>query len=140
MPQEYVFYRTGSYSAVHPGTVPPGCRSYYVEMSGGATHLLTQPQLLKRRVVAGLQKARILSDRDEILFMEPCEIPFAYVIFDQNYERCRKIILDFLAGQGILAAGRWGGWNYGGMEDAMLEGKAAAETILRQRKSVVSVT
>jgi hypothetical protein len=83
-------------------------------------------------VLADLQKARILSDRDEILFMELCEIPFAYVIFDQNYERCRQVILDFLSGHGISTAGRWGGWNYGGMEDAMLEGKAAAETILGQ--------
>ena len=26
--------------------------------------------------------------------------------------------------------GRWGGWNYGGMEDALLEGQAAAQSIL----------
>jgi protoporphyrinogen oxidase len=132
---EYVFYRTGSYSAVHPGTAPPGCRSYYVEMSGGATDLLKQPELLKRRVVADLQKARILSDRDEILFMELCEIPFAYVIFDQNYERCRRVIFDYLAGQGILTRGRWGGWGYGGMEDALLDGKAAAEELIRSSQS-----
>jgi len=125
----FVFYRTGSYSAVHPGTAPPGCRSYYVEMSGGAASLLAQPELLKQRVVADLQKARILSDRDEILFMKLCEIPFAYVIFDQNYERCRQLVFDYLAGLGILTRGRWGGWGYGGMEDAMLDGKAAAEQI-----------
>jgi protoporphyrinogen oxidase len=128
---EYVFYRTGSYSAVHPGTVPPGCRSYYVEMSGGASHLLKQPELLKQRVLADMRKARILSDRDEILFMELCEIPSAYVIFDQNYERCRQVVLDYLAGQGILTRGRWGGWGYGGMEDAMLDGKTAAEELIR---------
>jgi protoporphyrinogen oxidase len=98
-------------------------------MSGGAAPLLKQPELLKRRLVADLRKARILSDRDEILFMELCEIPFAYVIFDQNYERCRKVIFDYLASQGILTRGRWGGWGYGGMEDAMLDGKAAAEEI-----------
>ena len=127
---EYVFYRTGSYSAVHPGTVPAGCRSYYVEMSGGAADLLKEPERLKRRVVSDLQRARVLSDRDEILFMELCEIPFAYVIFDQNYERCRQLIFDYLAGQGIVSCGRWGGWGYGGMEDALLDGKAAAEELL----------
>jgi protoporphyrinogen oxidase len=132
---EYVFYRTGSYSAVHPGTAPPGCRSYYIEMSGGAADLLKEPERLKRRVVHDLQRARILSERDEILFMELCEIPFAYVIFDQNYERCRQIILDYLAGQGILSRGRWGGWGYGGMEDALLDGKAAAEELQRESNS-----
>jgi protoporphyrinogen oxidase len=131
---EYVFYRTGSYSAVHPGTAPPGCRSYYVEMSGGADDLLKEPEQLKRRVVQDLQRARILSERDEILFMDLCEIPFAYVIFDHNYERCRQTILDYLAGLGIRSRGRGGGWGYGGMEDALLDGKAAAEELQRESK------
>jgi UDP-galactopyranose mutase len=128
---EYVFYRAGSYSAVHADAAPPGCRSYYVEMSGGAEELLKRPAELKKRVVADLKKARVLAEDDEILFMELCELPFAYVIFDQNYERCRQTIFDFLAGQNALTGGRWGGWGYGGMEDAMLDGKAAAAQIRR---------
>ena len=52
-----------------------------------------------------------------------------YVIFDKNYEQARGHVIDFLAKNGILTAGRWGGWNYGGMEDALLDGKAAAEEI-----------
>src|SRR5439155_16204229 len=73
---EYLFYRTGSYSAVHADAAPPGCRSYYVEMSGGAQHLLSQPEQLKQRVLADLRRARVLSEQDEILFMELCQIPF----------------------------------------------------------------
>jgi protoporphyrinogen oxidase len=72
----------------------------------------------------------VLSERDEVLFMELCDIPCAYVVFDENYERCRGQILDWLAQQGVTSGGRWGGWNYGGMEDAMLEGKAAAQSII----------
>jgi len=127
---EYLFYRAGSYSAVHADAAPKGCRSYYVEMSGGAQHLLNKPEQLKERVLADLRKACILSDKDEVLFMELSQIPFAYVIFDQNYERCRKILFDFLEEHGVLTGGRWGGWGYGGMEDAMLDGKGAAEQIL----------
>jgi protoporphyrinogen oxidase len=130
---EFIFYRTGSYSAVHADAAPPGCRSYYVEMSGGAADWLKRPEELKQRVLADLRKARVLSADDEILFMELSEIPFAYVIFDQNYESCRKQIFDFLEKEGIITAGRWGGWNYGGMEDALLEGKAAAEQIRRAK-------
>ncbi len=128
---EYIFYRAGSYSAVHADAAPPGYRSYYVEMSGGVTDLLKQPEELKRRVLADLRKARILSERDEVLFMELSEIPFAYVIFDKNYESCREVIFEFLSSRNILTGGRWGGWGYGGMEDALLDGKAAAEQILR---------
>ncbi len=126
---EFIFYRAGSYSAVHASSAPPGCRSYYVEMSGGADAWLKRPEDLKHRVLSDLKKTRVLSDRDEILFMELCDIPFAYVVFDENYEVCRKQILDWLAAQGVQSRGRWGGWNYGGMEDALLEGKAAASTL-----------
>ncbi len=126
---QYIFYRTGSYSAVHSDAAPPGCRSYYVEMSGGAQGWLNRPEELKKRVLSDLRKARVLSEKDEILFMELSEIPFAYVIFDHNYESSRKQIFDILAAEGVSTAGRWGGWNYGGMEDALLEGKAAAEQI-----------
>ena len=98
-------------------------------MSGGVEDWLKRPEALKQRALADLKKARVLSERDEILFMELCEIPYAYVVFDENYDRCRTLILDWLAQQGVTSGGRWGGWNYGGMEDAMLEGKAAAEKI-----------
>ncbi len=126
---DYIFYRAGSYSAVHQEAAPPGCRSYYVEMSGGASELLSQPEKLKQRVLADLKRARILSEQDEILFMELCEIPHAYVIFDQHYEASRELLLDYLNRNGVITGGRWGGWGYGGMEDAMLDGKSAAEQV-----------
>ena len=72
--------------------------------------------------------AEVLAKDDEVLFMEFCVIPYAYVIFDrQFYEASRRTVLDWLATKAVLTCGRWGGWNYGGMEDAMLEGKAAAQ-------------
>ena len=129
---EFVFYRAGSYSAVHHDAAPPGCRSYYIEMSGGAKELLSDIEALKKRVLADLKRARILADDDEILFMELCEIPFAYVIFDHHYEPSRQRIFDYLRPHHVHSCGRWGGWGYGGMEDALLDGKAAAETIDKQ--------
>ena len=126
---EFIFYRVGSYSAVHRESAPPGCRSYYVEMSGGIAGLLQRPEELRARVLADLRKARVLSPDDEVLFMELSSIPHAYVIFDQHYESARQTVIDWLALQRVLTHGRWGGWNYGGMEDAMLEGRAAAAEI-----------
>jgi protoporphyrinogen oxidase len=124
---DYVFYRVGSYSAVHADAAPPGCRSYYVEMSGGdAVELRSRPDALRARVLADLKRARVLAEADEVLFMELCHIPHAYVIYDEQYDRSRKTVLDYLSEHDIQSAGRWGGWNYGGMEDALLEGRAAA--------------
>ncbi|HWF19692.1 MAG TPA: FAD-dependent oxidoreductase [Verrucomicrobiae bacterium] len=126
---EFIFYRAGSYSAVHKEAAPPGCRSYYVEMSGDLEGLRLQPEKLKQRVLIDLKKAGVLAVDDEILFAELCEIPHAYVIFDQHYEESRGLLFDYLKNNNVLTGGRWGGWGYGGMEDAMLDGKAAAEQI-----------
>jgi protoporphyrinogen oxidase len=123
---EFIFYRVGSYSAVHRGAAPPGCRSYYVEMSGGVEEWLARPEELKTRVLADLRRAQILGAEDAIIFMELRALPHAYVLFDRHYEQARQTVVDFLASRGVQTHGRWGGWNYGGMEDAMLEGKAAA--------------
>ena len=125
---EFIFYRVGSYSAVHASAAPPGCRSYYVEMSGGVEPWLKKPAELRQRVLEDLKKAGILDDDDEVLFAELCKIPHAYVLFDSNYLASRQQVVDSLAARGVFTAGRWGGWNYGGMEDALLEGKAAAES------------
>lgn len=126
---DFIFYRVGSYSAVHRESAPDGCRSYYVEMSGGLGDFLQRPEELRTRVIADLRKARVLDEADEVLFMDLCSIPHAYVIFDEHYESARQTVLDWLASHNILTHGRWGGWNYGGMEDALLEGLASAKTI-----------
>ncbi|MFM7183051.1 MAG: protoporphyrinogen/coproporphyrinogen oxidase [Verrucomicrobiales bacterium] len=126
---EFVFYRVGSYSAVHPALAPEGCRSYYVEISGGFEAYRDRPEELKERVIRDLIRGRILSEQDEILLMELCKIPHAYVVFDREYEAARLQVLEGLARFDIRSCGRWGGWNYGGMEDAMLEGIQAAEEI-----------
>ena len=119
----------GSYSAVHPDLAPDGCRSYYVEIAGGYDDYRDDIEGLKKRVIDDLIKGRTLSSEDEILFMDLCEIPYAYVLFDSNYEASRSTVLDKLAEYNVQSCGRWGGWNYGGMEDALIEGKGAAMRI-----------
>ena len=128
---EFVFYRVGSYSAVHKALAPDGCRSYYVEISGGFEEFRDRPEELRQRVREDLVRGKILSEKDEILMMDLCTIPHAYVVFDSHYEECRTEVLGALARFSVNSCGRWGGWNYGGMEDAMLEGIQAAKDIDR---------
>jgi len=126
---DFVFYRVGSYSAVHGDLAPEGCRSYYVEISGGYEEYRDDLEGLKKRVAADLITGGTISADDEILFMDLCEIPYAYVRFDSNYEESRAAVLDELVKHHVQSCGRWGGWNYGGMEDALLEGRGAAQLI-----------
>jgi len=128
---EYIFYRVGSYSAVHSTLAPEGCRSYYVEIAGGYEAYIGDIEGLKQRVIQDLIKGEILSPDDDILFMDLCTIPYAYVVFDKHYEPARASILAELEDYDIYSCGRWGGWNYGGMEDALLDGRAAAQRLNR---------
>lgn len=126
---EFVFYRVGSYSAVHKSLAPEGCRSYYVEISGGYEAFRDRPEELRQRVRDDLVRGRILGPDDEILMMDLCTIPHAYVVFDSHYEASRAEVLEGLSKFSVASCGRWGGWNYGGMEDAILEGIQAASDI-----------
>ncbi|MHB1844004.1 MAG: protoporphyrinogen/coproporphyrinogen oxidase [Deltaproteobacteria bacterium] len=120
---EFPFYRVGSASAVYPALAPPGNRSFYVEFS----HRGELPgEVAETQAIEGLLRCGLLRSRDEVRFAFSREIHGAYVIYDQEHAPAKKAILEFLEEAGIETCGRYGNWEYGGMEDAILGGKAAA--------------
>jgi protoporphyrinogen oxidase len=124
--QEFPFYRVGSYSAVERSLAPEGCRSYYVELGHYGE---VDPSRFEQPVIDGLRRLGIIDDESELLFMIPNVLSPAYVLFDDHYEAARKTVLDWLAHARIVSVGRYGRWQYNAMEDAILEGKEAAETV-----------
>jgi protoporphyrinogen oxidase len=121
------FYRIGSYSAVERSLAPEGYRSYYVEMGHYGE---VDASKFEEGVVQGLRKIGILEDDNQIVFMTPNVLSPAYVLFDHNYEAARATVLAWAARAGVVSVGRYGRWQYNAMEDALLEGKEAAETML----------
>jgi protoporphyrinogen oxidase len=121
---DFKFYRVGSYSAVEPSLAPEGTRSYYVEFGHYGT---IDPAKFEQPLIDGLRRLGILDDSDEILFMIPNVLDPAYVLFDHHYEAARHKVLAWLSHTGIVSVGRYGRWQYNAMEDALLEGKEAAE-------------
>ncbi|HUB09039.1 MAG TPA: FAD-dependent oxidoreductase [Myxococcales bacterium] len=124
---EFPFYRVGSASAIYPALAPRGTRSFYVEFSHRGTLAGADAE---RMALEGLLACGLLRSRDEVLFAFAREIHGAYVIYDRAYAGAKKTILEFLQGAQIESCGRYGNWEYGGMEDAMLGGKAAAARVL----------
>jgi protoporphyrinogen oxidase len=119
-------YRVGSASAAVPGLAPPGGRSFYVEMS--APEPVPEPRA-EEAAVEALLELGFLRSRADLLFLETRHIPAAYVIHDHAWAAARETVRDWLAGQGILVAGRSGSWEYSSMEDALLSGRAAARRL-----------
>lgn len=132
---EFAFYRVGSPSQVHPALAPAGCTSYAVEFSHqGPT---ADHATLIRQAVDGLERAGVLRSSD-VRLARARTIPTAYVIVDHACEAAREVILRHLAAVGVDVAGRYGQWEYSGMEDALVSGEAAAARIAARRRDSVA--
>jgi protoporphyrinogen oxidase len=124
VPEErYPFYRVGCYSQFSEQMAPAGKAGLYVELSS------RQPPDIKAllpEVAAGLCEMKLISSPGDIRFAELRRIDHAYVVFDHNYFASLDTIRPFLREQRIVSSGRYGGWNYSSMEDALLFGQKAA--------------
>jgi protoporphyrinogen oxidase len=127
---EFPFYRAGSASAVYPALAPKGTRSFYVEFSSLEG---LAPEIAEEQALEGLLRCGLLRSRDEVLFAFARQIHGAYVLYDRGYAAAKQYVLDFLAPWQVETCGRYGNWEYGGMEDAMLSGQAAARRVMERR-------
>jgi protoporphyrinogen oxidase len=55
------------------------------------------------------------------------DIPYAYVIHDRHRRALLPELRAHLERHGIQSVGRYGGWEYSAMEDALWQGRQAAE-------------
>jgi YD repeat-containing protein len=124
VPEErYPFYRVGCYSHFSPALVPDGKAGLYIELADR-----NEPDLdkLLPSVTDGLIEMGFIRHGREILFARKRKIDYAYVIFDHNYFESVATVQRFLLDHDIISTGRYGGWNYSSMEDALIFGRDAA--------------
>lgn len=124
VPEErYPFYRVGAYSNFSSAMAPPNKASLYVELSGRETPDLAA---LLPRIEADLREMKILGGEHAIRFARLRTIEHAYVVFDDDHDPALGVLLPWLRSVNIVPSGRYGGWNYSSMEDALLFGRDAA--------------
>jgi protoporphyrinogen oxidase len=121
---KYPFYRVGCYTHFSEKLAPPGKSSLYVEL---ADRRAKNPDRALPEVVTGLRELGLLRSAQDIELSRLRTIEHAYVIYDHEYRAALDVIEPFLAAQRVISTGRYGGWNYSSMEDALLMGQAAAE-------------
>jgi protoporphyrinogen oxidase len=119
----FPFYRVGQYSRFSDKLAPPGKSSLYVEL---VERRAPNPERALASVVAGLLELGLLRSEHDVELSRLRRIDFAYVIYDHEYRSALDVIEPFLASERIISTGRYGGWNYSSMEDALLMGKSAA--------------
>ncbi|MBN1609348.1 MAG: NAD(P)-binding protein [Polyangiaceae bacterium] len=120
---KYPFYRVGCYSHFSTAMAPDGKDSLYVELASRAPPDLSR---LMPEVETGLLEMGLLAKRGDIAFARVRKLDYAYVIFDHGYFDATQTVHSFLHEHGIVSTGRYGGWNYSSMEEALLFGQTAA--------------
>ena len=130
--RKYRFYRVGFPMNFSTRMTPPGCSSMYVEIGYAPGRPFDEAGAMKD-AVRGLLDCGLIRSEKEIVTRNLIHIPVAYVTYDKNRTRSAEALLKFLASHRVQSIGRFGGWKYSYMEEAILEGKAAAEGILGQR-------
>lgn len=119
--------RVGFYSNVHEGMAPAGCSSAYIEYTHQGP--LADEGAFRSASVELLQQMGLFASAEDILFMDYRLIENGYVIFHREYPEDMQMIEDWCRESGVVLAGRYGRWVYSAMEDAVLDGMRAAETV-----------
>lgn len=126
--KKYPFYRVGFPMNFTPHVVPRGCSSMYVEVPLDIRKPFNKKKIFQS-VRRGLIDAGILKSSDRIPVAQFLPIRYAYVIYNAERPPALKTIFSFLKKQGIQSIGRYGAWKYSFMEEAILDGKKAAEAL-----------
>jgi len=123
---EFPFYRVGVYSNLSAAAVPSGQSAFYVEISHLPTDSIDVEEMTTRSVAA-LRRIGLVPPDASLCRNRPVRIDGAYVIHDRDRQRLLPAIHETLRRRDILSTGRYGAWEYSAMEDAIWEGRLAAE-------------
>lgn len=121
--------RAYSPSIKSPKNAPDGCSSLQFEIYHNPQEKIPSEKEMLENTRYALNKTRICSSADDILFMDCRFIPYANVIFYIGMENDRQIIRDFLKRESIIAAGRFGEWDYLWSDQSYLSGKTSVKNL-----------
>jgi protoporphyrinogen oxidase len=123
--KKFPFYRAGFYGNFSGRLCPSGTSSMYIEIAYKNRRIDAEKSY--ENAIRGLIESGILKRGDKIVSKCILDIPFGYVIYDADRETALQPILKFLKKNSVLSTGRYGGWKYSTMEDAILDGREAAQ-------------
>jgi protoporphyrinogen oxidase len=120
------YYRVG-FPSNHGRLAPDGCHTVSVELSLDPG--LGNVEAAAADCEAALARTGLLDpaavDVRRLTVIDP-----AYVVHDHQWRQARETLCGFFGGHGVRLAGRWAEWKYSAMEDAILDGMAAAGWVL----------
>lgn len=125
--KEFPQYRMGFYTNLCPAMGPPETTGLYGEIA----YFQKDKHKLAEQIQQAVKKTQELLhfDESEIVTQKIIQIDRAYVTYDFWRERNLPKLLQRLTENNIYSIGRYGGWKYNSMQEAILEGKKMAERL-----------
>ncbi len=125
--KKYPFYRLGFPHNFARSMAPYGTSSLYGEFS----HINLSARSIKAKLIASKKAVMKIFNFDDtdIITQKVIHISHAYVLYTHWRERNLPQLLSRLNALNIFSTGRYGAWKYSSMQEAILDGKKAAETV-----------
>jgi protoporphyrinogen oxidase len=129
----YPFFRAGFLSNVSAAAAPKGCASVFVETSFRSGARVNVREEV-RKATEGLRRMGVLPSGKKPEVVEPVLLDPAYVVFDHARDAAARRVRGYFREKGVFTAGRYGAWDYYGMEASMADGiRAAGDAVHRVR-------
>ncbi|MGI6395222.1 MAG: protoporphyrinogen/coproporphyrinogen oxidase [bacterium] len=129
IPEEKFFpYRIGSFSNIYPELAPTGLGSAYIEYTHQGE--FSDVELFKNKGIELLLAMKLIENTNEIKFIDYRLIKNGYVIFHKDYFKDLEEVGRWCGENSIKLVGRYGKWTYSAMEDAIIDGIEATDSLL----------
>lgn len=127
--KKYPHYRLGFPHNFSNKMAPDGCSSIYGEFSYINKSSNSIDTLLKKAIKSTQELFHI--NNSEIVTKKIIKIQHAYVIYNNWRDNNVLKILKQLEQNQIYSVGRYGQWKYSSMQEAVLDGKQIAESLIK---------
>ncbi len=138
--KEFPFYRLGFPYHFSPSNVPNGFSS----ISGECSYTNRSKQHIELMTEKAITKACQLFDlsEKEVITRRILHLPHAYVLYTPWREKNLPKIMQRLHQFDMYSIGRYGGWKYASMQEAVMDGKKIADqlTVTPARRELIITT
>jgi protoporphyrinogen oxidase len=131
----FPFFRVGFLSNVSAAAAAKGCASVFVETSFPSGSRVEVGKEV-HKATDGLRRMGVLRPGRKPEIVEPVLLDPAYVVFDHRRDAAVQRVREHLRGKGVFTAGRYGAWDYYGMEASMADGVRAARDAIRKVRGI----
>lgn len=124
--EKYSFFRISFLANFGRSMAPKGKSSISAEIAYSPDHPINKDKIVDT-VIKDLVEAQILYAQERIELVDLRDIKYAYVIYDHKRNENLSKIKSFFKKYSVIFAGRYGNWEYQWTDDAILDGRRAAE-------------